>query len=107
MWQREQKKSSTDPGLESVCLPVPMSKVEAHSPATAKGLSFALGVPSGGSGVPQSPLVEVARARSRKAARHTGSRQELDIIEPFHWSKIFWWQFWHWPGLFSVAHDSS
>src|SRR3954467_1076782 len=107
MWQREQKESSSDPGRETVYLPVPRSKVEAHSPACAKGLCVALGVPSGGSGVSHSPFAEVARARSKKADRQTGSRQEFDIIDPFHWSKIFWWQLRHCAGLFSSAHASS
>ncbi len=84
MWHREQKESSNDPGRETVYLRVPRSKVEAHSRRCAKGLCFALSVPSGGSGVSHSPWAEVARARSRKADRQTGSRQELDIIDPFH-----------------------
>ena len=66
-----------------------MSNVELHSLLLANGLCRALRVPSGGSGTSQSPLVDVARARSRNAARHTGSRQEFDIMDPFHSSKIF------------------
>src|SRR5437660_11786916 len=103
MWQREQKKSSSEPGLETVYFSVPISNVEAHSFSWAKGLCFALGVPSGGAGVSHSPLAEVARERSRKAARHAGSRQEFDIMEPFHASKVFWWQVWHCPGLSSCS----
>src|SRR3954451_22315802 len=98
MWQREQKESRSDPGRETVYLPVPISKVEEHSPLLAKGLCAALAVPSGGSGVSHSPCAEVERESARKAARHTGSRHEFDIMEPFHSSKIFWWQVWHWPG---------
>ena len=89
MWQREQKKSSSDPGRDTVYFSVPKSKVEAHSPFLANGLCIALGEPSGGSGVSHSPLAEVARDSSRKAARQAGSRQEFDIMEPFHSSKIF------------------
>jgi hypothetical protein len=66
-----------------------MSKSEAHASRRANGLSRALLVPSGGLGVSQSPLVETLRARSKNAARHTGSRQAFDIIDPFHSSKIF------------------
>src|SRR5215472_6265991 len=106
MWQREQKKSSREPERDTVYLPVPMSKVDEHSPGLAKGLIVALGVPSGGSGVSHSPFAEVFRARNRNAARHAGSRQELDIMEPFHSSKIFWWQVWHCPGLSSFSQCS-
>src|SRR6266700_2079995 len=103
MWQREQKKSSKDPGRDTLYFSVPRSKVDEHSPLLAKGLWTALGVPSGGSGVSHSPLAEVARASPRKAARQAGSRHELDIMEPFHSSKIFWWQVWHCPGLPSCS----
>src|SRR5262245_49403922 len=84
-----------------------MSKSDAHVPGLAKGLCSALGVPSGGAGTSQLPLVETSRARSRKAARQTGSRHEFDIIDPFHSSKIFWWQLWHCPGWFCVCQNSS
>src|SRR5882672_1900216 len=103
MWQREQKKSSNDPGRDTLYFSVPRSKVEEHSPLLANGLCTALAVPSGGSGVSHSPLAEVARAKARKAARHAGSRHALDIMEPFHSSKIFWWQVWHCPGLSSCS----
>src|SRR5438093_11361544 len=106
MWHLEQKKSSSEPGRESVYLCVPRSNVELHSLLFAKGLCMALGVLSGGSGVSHSPWAEVARARSRKAARHAGSRHALDIIEPFHSSKILRWQVWHCPGLFSCSQCS-
>ena len=76
-------------------------------PGCAKGLCAALGVPSGGAGVSHSPLVETVRASSRKAARQTGSRHEFDIIDPFHSSKIFWWQLWHCPGWFCACQSSS
>ena len=66
MWQREQKASSSEPGRETVYLPVPMSNVEAHSPLLAKGLCAALAVPSGGSGVSHSPCAEVALRKRKK-----------------------------------------
>ena len=56
--------------------------------SAAKGLRWLRRVPSGGEGASQSPAVEVWRAVRRKAARHPGSRQALDIIEPFHSAKI-------------------
>src|SRR5260221_12739475 len=99
MWQREQKKSSKDPGRDTLYFSVPRSKVEEHSPLLAKGLCTALAVPSGVSGVSHSPLAEVARAKARKAARQAWSRHALDIIEPLHSSKIIWWQVRHSPGL--------
>src|SRR5579864_4459521 len=102
MWQREQKKSRSEPGRERVYFCVPRSKVELQS-LLANGFWAAFGVPSGGSGVSHSPLAEVARDNSRKAARHAGSRHELDIMEPFHSSKIFLWQVWHCPGLSSFS----
>src|SRR5215472_11292271 len=106
MWQREQKKSNNDPGRDTLYFSVPMSNVEEHSPLFAKGLWLALGVPSGGSGVSHSPLAEVARESRRNAARQAGSRQELDIMEPFHSSKIFSWQVSHCPVLFSLSQCS-
>jgi hypothetical protein len=84
-----------------------VSKVEAQAPGWAKGLCRALAVPSGGAGVSHSPWVETVRASSRKAARQMGSRHELDIIEPFHCSKMRAWQVWHWPGWFCPCHRSS
>src|SRR5579864_3242701 len=106
MWQREQKASSSEPGRERVYFRVPRSKVELHSPWLAKGLWVAFSVPSGGCGVSHSPLAEVTRESSRNAARHAGSRHELDIMEPFHSSKIFWWQVLHCPGLSSCSQCS-
>ncbi len=47
------------------------------------------------------------RASRRNAARQAGSRHELDIIDPFHSSKIRAWQVWHWPGWFWVCQYSS
>jgi hypothetical protein len=90
MWQREQNASSKEPGRDTSNFLAPMSKDDAHRPGIANGLCGALGVWSGGAGVSHSPFVEVARASSRKAARQTGSRQEFDIIEPFHSSKMRW-----------------
>src|SRR6185295_5998431 len=107
MWQRAQKPSRSDPGRDVVCRPSPTSKVDAHSEPRAKGLWRAFGVPSGGAGASHSPLVEVARAASRKAPRQTGSRQALAIMEPFHSSKMRRWHDWHWPGLFTVFQYSS
>src|SRR2546421_11308969 len=103
MWQREQKASSNEPGRETLYFSVPMSNVEEHSPLFANGLWTAFSVPSGGSGVSHSPWAETALESAKKAARHIGSRQEFDIMEPFHSSKIFSWQVWHLPGLFSFA----
>jgi hypothetical protein len=65
----------------------------------AKGLIFAFLVPSGGSGMSQLPSVDTKRAISKKAPRHTGSRHEFDIMEPFHSSKMLLWQVAHAPGL--------
>src|SRR5262249_32928903 len=107
MWQREQNASSSDPGRDTVNLPSPMSKDDAHCPGSANGLWLERAVPSGGDGVSHSPLVDTARASKRKAARQTGARHEFDIIEPFHSSKIRRWQFAHWPGWFCVAQYSS
>src|SRR5205807_7189496 len=107
MWQREQKASSSEPGRETLYFSVRISKVEEHSPLLAKGLCIALSVPSGGSGVSHSPCAETALERAKNAARQMGSRQEFDIMEPFHSSKIFSWQVWHWPGLSSCAQCSS
>src|ERR1700733_6492346 len=107
MWQREQNASSSEPGRDSVTCSEPMSKLEAHSPGLANGLRSAFSLPSGGAGVSQLPLVDVTRASRRNAPRHTGSRHEFDIMEPFHSSKIFWWQVWHCPGLFWVFQYSS
>jgi hypothetical protein len=39
----------------------------------------------------QFPSVAVRRASRKKAARHAGSRHELDIIEPFHSPKMRVW----------------
>src|SRR5882724_1822519 len=102
MWQREQNASSSEPGRDSLTWSVPMSNTDAHSPLTANGVWCDLAVPSGGVGVSQSPLVDSDRASRRNAPRHTGSRHEFDIMEPFHSSKIFWWQVAHWPGWFWV-----
>ena len=66
-----------------------------------------MGVPSGGAGTPQSPSVETARDSRKKAARQTGSRHEFDIIDPFHSSKMRWWQVWHCPGWFWFCQYSS
>src|ERR1041384_3649151 len=107
MWQREQNASSSEPGRDSVTFSVPMSNSEAHSPFLANGLWCAFSVPSGGDGGAHWPWVDRARASSRYAPRHTGSRHEFDIMEPFHSSKIFWWQVWHWPGWFWVFQYSS
>src|SRR5215510_60170 len=107
MWQREQNASSSEPGRDSVTCSVPMSNSEAHSPSLAKGLWCDLAVPSGGAGVSHSQLVDAVRARSRNAPRHNGSRHEFDIMEPFHSSKIFWWQVLHCPGWFWVFQYSS
>src|SRR5260370_4624040 len=99
MWQREQKKSRSKPWRKTVYFSVRRLNVEEHSHWFAKGLCAALRVQSGGSGVSHSPLSEVPRASARKAARQTGSRQAFDIIDPFHSSKIFWWQVLHCAGL--------
>src|ERR1041384_4297838 len=107
MWQREQNASSSEPERDSVTCLVPMSNCEAHSPGLANGFFAERSVPSGGDGASQLPLVEVTRASSRNAPRPTGSRHEFDIMEPFHSSKIFWWQVWHCPGLFWVFQYSS
>src|SRR5919197_4331947 len=107
MWQREQKLSTSEPGRDTVYISVPISNCEAHWPSLAKGLRLALGVPSGGGGVSHSPLAEISRASRRKAARQRGSRHALDIIEPFHSSKIFLWQVWHCPGLALLCQYSS
>src|SRR5437667_11772107 len=88
MWHLEQKKSSSEPGRESVYLCVPRSNVELHSLLFAKGLCMALRVLSGGSGVSHSPWAELARASCRNAARHAGSRHALDIIDPYHSSQM-------------------
>src|SRR5581483_2926643 len=106
MWQREQKKSRSEPGRDTVYFSVPRLNVDEHSSLLAKGLCVALGVPSGGLGVSHSPLAEVARASARKAARQTGSRHAFDIIDPFHSSKIFWWQVLHCAGLSSCSQCS-
>src|SRR4029079_11836668 len=107
MWQREQNASSSEPGRDSVTFCVPMSNSETHSPCLANGLWCAFSVPSGGGRVSPSAVVENARASKRKAPRHTGSRHEFDIIDPFHSSKIFWWQVWHLPGVALVFQCSS
>jgi hypothetical protein len=65
------------------------------------------GVPSGGFGVSQSPSVAVSREISRKAPRQPGSRHELDIIDPFHSSKIRVWQLSQAPGLFTPFQSAS
>jgi len=49
-----------------------------------------VGVPSGGAGVLHAPSVAVNRESKKNAALQAGSRQELDIIEPFHSAKIRW-----------------
>src|SRR5215831_16896489 len=107
MWQREQKASSSEPGRETVYLSLPMLNSDAQSLPLAKGLSADRGVPSGGCGMSQLPWVDTIFDSRKKAPRHTGSRHEFDIIDPFHSSKIFWWQFWHWPGWFAVCQNSS
>jgi hypothetical protein len=55
-----------------------------------KGLSLDFVVPSGGAGVLHAPSVAVNRESRKNAALQAGSRQELDIIEPFHSAKIRW-----------------
>src|SRR5262249_50257295 len=107
MWQRAQKPSRSEPGRDSVWRPEPRSKLELHCPSFANGLWRARSVASGGGGTPQSPFVEVSRAESRNAPRHTGSRQAFAIIEPFHSSKIRLWHDWHCPGLSTVFQYSS
>ena len=106
MWHWVQKPSSSEPGRVVVAVAVPVSKVLAQLPP-AKGLTTARSVPSGGAGASQLPAVEVCREASRKAARQPGSRQELDIIEPFHSLKIFAWQVAHLPGLCVPSQASS
>src|SRR3954470_4197575 len=106
MWHWVQKPSSSEPGRVVVAVPVPVSKVLAQPPP-AKGLTTARSVPSGGAGASQLPAVEVCREASRKAARQPGSRQELDIMEPFHSLKIFAWQVAHLPGLCVPSQASS
>src|SRR5450432_4300503 len=101
MWQREQKPSSREPEPLVVC-GEPMSKVDVQS-LFANGLRCDFLVPSGGSGVSQSPSVAVSRAIKKNAARQPGSRQALDIIEPFHSAKIWVWQVPHVCGLPEVA----
>jgi len=107
MWQREQKPSISEPRCASSKLRSPRSKSLAHAPARENGFSAAFAVRSGGDGRSHSPSVDVCRADSRNALRHTGSRHAFDIWEPFHSSKIFWWQVWHWPGWFWVFQNSS
>src|SRR5215217_2117246 len=106
MWQRAQKSSSSEPEPDVVWVVAPMLKVEVQS-ALAKGLICALAVPSGGLGMSQPPSVAVSRAISRKAPRHPGSRQELDIIEPFHSLKIREWQVSQTPGLLAPFQSAS
>ena len=70
-----------------------MSNAEAHSPGERERVVRApWACRRAASGVSHSPLVDTARASSRKAARQTGSRHEFDIIDPFHSSKILRWQ---------------
>src|SRR5947209_11888127 len=113
MWHWEQKPSSSEPGRAVAArpkrpesAPPPVSKCEVQSSA-AKGLRWLRRVPSGGEGASQSPAVEVWRAARRKAARHPGSRQALDIIEPFHSAKILAWQVEQRPGLWAPSQASS
>src|SRR6185312_7444906 len=112
MWHWAQKPSSSEPGRavveppERAERPPPVSKCEVQSPP-AKGFTWLRSVPSGGEGASQSPAVEVCRAARRKAARHPGSRQELDIIEPFHSAKILAWQVEQRPGLCGPSQSSA
>src|SRR5262245_3746524 len=99
MWHREQKPSTSEPGCDTRLRPRPTSNVDVQSFHEAKGFKWALAVPSGGGGALHSPSVEDWRAARRKAARHTGSRHALAIIEPRQSSKIRRWQDWHWPGF--------
>src|SRR5512134_4148268 len=103
MWQRAQKSSSSEPEPEVVCRLVARLEVDVQ-PASAKGLICDFAVPSGGLGTSQLPSVAVRRAISRKAPRQPGSRQELDIIEPFHSAKMRLWQLSHTPGLLAPFH---
>src|SRR6266700_1018772 len=80
--------------------------VEVQS-AFANGLRRALGVPSGGLGMVQSPLVAVIRLSRKKAPRQPGSRQELAIMEPFHSGKIWVWQPAQRPGALMDVHWAS
>src|SRR6185436_14503699 len=107
MWQREQAPSTSDPGRSNACDPVPMSNFVTQSWRPANGLCLAFAVPSGGSGVSQLPWVEISRAESRNAARQAGSRHALAIVDPFHSSKTFLWQVWHWPGWLTLCQYSS
>ena len=77
---------------------MPRSNALAQSCGSANGLWLARGVPSGGCGTSQSPDVDVSRADSRNAARHTGSRHALAIIEPFHSLNTRAWHVWHCAG---------
>src|SRR4051794_981446 len=99
MWQREQNPSSSEPEPCVVYfVPSPRSKVDVQS-SLANGLIFDASVPSGGGGMSQWPSVDTRRAIKKNAPRHTGSRHEFDIIEPFHSSKICLWQVAQTPGF--------
>src|SRR5215213_312199 len=89
MWQRAQKSSRSEPEPEVVCVVVPILKVDVQ-------LALA-----------QSPSVAVRREMRRKAPRQPGSRQELDIIDPFHSSKIRPWQVSQTPGLLAPFQSAS
>src|SRR3954462_10642143 len=112
MWHCAQKPSSSEPGRAVVesperpaRAPPPVSKREVQS-LPANGFTWLRSVPSGGEGASQSPAVEVCLAARRKAARHPGSRQELDIIEPFHSAKILAWHVEQRPGLCGPSQAS-
>src|SRR6266545_283416 len=106
MWQRAQKSSRSEPEPDVVWVVVPMLKVEVQS-VLAKGLIWDFAVPSGGLGMSQLPSVAVSREMRRKAPRHPGSRQALDIIEPFHSLKIRPWQLSQTPGLLAPSQAPS
>jgi hypothetical protein len=73
----------------------------------ARPVGVAAVAPSGGLGTSQLPSVAVRREMRRKAPRQPGSRQELDIIEPFHSSKMRVWQLSQTPGLFAPFQSAS
>src|SRR5262245_1872267 len=93
MWHREQKPSKSEPDPFVVRDAVPRLNVDVQS-SFANGLSRAFLVSSGGGGASQLPSVAVSRARRKNAALQAGSRQEFDIIDPFHSWKM---RLWHWP----------
>src|SRR4029453_14762869 len=107
MWQRAQKLSIRGPGRDRAWREVPMSNSEEHAFSLANGLCRARAVPSGGAGTEQWPSVDVWRAESRKGGGQIGSRHALDIMEPFHSSKIRLWHDWHCPGLPTFCQYSS